>query len=177
MTPSEWGTRAAKAYDRLQADQVIAEGNFQGEQVRLVMKTAHAETGVLVNFKLVNASRGKVLRAEPVVALYEQRRVHHIGRFPGLEHQMTHWVPPRNSDGTSADRGDPEQPEPDGDAETSEEPMPSDYSPDRVDALVFLVTELLLGPGGPARISVPQGTLPGRLGGSRITQRQIRRGR
>ncbi len=181
FSPSEWGAVVAKAYERLAADQVIAEGNFQGEQVRLVMKTAHAETGVLVNFKLVTASRGKVLRAEPVVALYEQKRVHHIGRFPGLEHQMTHWVPPRNSDGSGIDTGDPEQeapePEPDGDAETSEEPMPSDYSPDRVDALVFLVTELLLGPGGPTRLSVPQGTLPGRIGGARITHRQIRRGR
>lgn len=159
MTPSQWGARVAGAYERLQADGVIAEGNFQGEQVRLVMKAAQAETGVRVNFKLVNASRGKVLRAEPVVALYEQGRVHHVGRHVGLEHQMTHWVPPRNSNGGGEDKGDPElgedRVEPGGEPETSETPLPSDYSPDRVDALVFLVSELLLGPGGPARISAP----------------------
>jgi phage terminase large subunit-like protein len=158
MTPSQWGAVVAKAYERLEADGVIAEGNFQGEQVRLVMKVAQTETDILVNFKLVHASRGKVLRAEPVVALYEQGRVHHVGRHVGVEHQMTHWVPPRNSEGDGQDKGDPElveQAEPAGEAETSEEPLPSDYSPDRVDALVFLVTDLLLGAGGPGQILAP----------------------
>ncbi len=158
MTPSEWGALASRAYDRLDADAVIAEGNFQGEQVRLVMVVAQAETGIRVNFKLVHASRGKVLRAEPVVALYEQGRVHHVGRLAGLEHQQTHWVPPRNSDGSAEDKGDPElseEHEPGGDPETAEEPMPSDYSPDRVDALVFLVTDLLLGSGGPGQVLAP----------------------
>lgn len=181
MTPSAWGETVARAYERLAADQVIAEGNFQGEQVRLVMKTAYADTSIRVNFKLVTASRGKVLRAEPVVALYEQGRVHHVGRHVGLEYQMTHWVPPRNSDGSS-DVGDPELVV---DAETSEDPLPSDYSPDRVDALVFLVTELLLGSGGPGRMLVPprdvaRRPLPAR--GSpllspaqrRLTERQLR---
>jgi len=169
MTPSAWGAKVAKAYERLEADQVIAEGNFQGEQVRLVARTAQADTGIRVNFKLVNASRGKVLRAEPVVALYEQGRVHHVGRLVGLEHQMTHWVPPRNSDGSS-DVGDPELSI---DAETSEEPLPSDYSPDRVDALVFLVTDLLLGTGGPGQMLVPPRTaLPRRhLTGGRMSNR------
>jgi predicted phage terminase large subunit-like protein len=165
MTPSAWGELVARAYERLAADAVIAEGNFQGEQVRLVMKVAQAETEVRVHFKLVHASRGKVLRAEPVVALYEQGRVKHVGRHVGLEHQMTHWVPPRNSDGSGEDKGDPEaeseRPEPGGEPETSEEPMPSDYSPDRVDALVFLVTELLLGSSGPATIHVPVRDSPG----------------
>lgn len=163
LTPSEWGVLVAQTYDRLQADKVIAEGNFQGEQVRLVMKIAHTETDIRVNFDLVNASRGKTLRAEPVVALYEQKRVHHVGRLAGLEYQMTHWVPPQNSDGSTAkDAGDPDvKTEPDPEAETSEEAVPSNYSPDRVDALVFLVTELLLGPGGPAKLLVPKGRLPG----------------
>lgn len=185
MTPSEWGSVVAKAYERLAADKVIAEGNFQGEQVRLVMKTAHVETGVRVNFDLVHASRGKVLRAEPVVALYEQGRVHHVGGLPGLEYQMTHWVPPRNSDGTAGDVGDREEPA--ADPDTSEEAVPSEYSPDRVDALVFLVTDLLLGDSGPGRLQVAQGVLPTRSGGMarataspmerRLTQTQIRRGR
>ncbi len=161
MTPAEWGARAAKAYERLEADVIIAEGNFQGEQVRLVMRVAQQDTGIRANFQLVSASRGKALRAEPVVALYEQGRVKHVGRHVGLEHQMTHWVPPRNSDGSIEDKGDPEltpdTQEPDSDADTSEEPVPSDYSPDRVDALVFCVTELLLGSGGPATVSYPSG--------------------
>lgn len=157
MKPSEWGKLAAEAYERLAADQLIAEGNFQGEQVRLVMKTAHTDTGIRVNFKLVTASRGKVLRAEPVVALYEQGRVKHVGYHPGLEHQMTHWVPPRNADGAGEDKGDPETPaEPTADVDTTDTPMPSDYSPDRVDAVVFLVTELLLGAGGQAQLLVPE---------------------
>lgn len=158
MTPSEWGTLVAKAYARLDADAVIAEGNFQGEQVRLVMKVAQTETQIAVNYRLVHASRGKVLRAEPVVALYEQGRIHHVGRHVGLEHQMTHWVPPRNADGAGEDKGDPElveQSEPAGDGETSEQPLPSDYSPDRVDALVFLLTDLLLGAGGPGQLLAP----------------------
>jgi phage terminase large subunit-like protein len=161
LAPAAWGEVVAHAYDRLQADRVIAEGNFQGEQVKLVMKAATVATEIQVNFALVHASRGKVLRAEPVVGLYEQGRVHHVGRMVGLEHQMTHWVPPRNVDEeTGFDAGDPdrgvreEDPELE-EGETSEEPIPSDYSPDRVDALVFLVTELLLGPGGPASIVTP----------------------
>lgn len=161
LTPSAWGEVVARAYERLQADQVIAEGNFQGEQVRLVMKTAHAETDILVNFKLVHASRGKVLRAEPVVALYEQGRVHHVGQLPGLEHQMTHWVPPRNSEGDTGDAGDPEPATPD--PESSDAPVPSNYSPDRVDALVFLVTDLLLGTGGPGVVVKPSGQVPRRI--------------
>lgn len=187
LTPSAWGRTVAEAYERLAADKVIAEGNFQGEQVRLVMKVAATETGINTHFGLVHSSRGKVLRAEPVVALYEQKRVHHIGRLAGLEHQMTHWVPPRNATGEGRDTGDPEQPgEPDPDSDTAEEPVPSDYSPDRVDALVFLVTELLLGPGGEGSISAPNATLPrrvksqGRIDGlsplqRRLTERQLRR--
>lgn len=177
LSPAEWGVLVAEAYDRLRADKVIAEGNFQGEQVRLVMKTAHVETEILVNFELVTASRGKMLRAEPVVALYEQDRVHHVGRLPGLEHQMTHWVPPRNSDGTAGlDAGDPDvQPEPDAEPETSEEAVPSNYSPDRVDALVFLVTDLLLGASGPASISSASGRVPTSRGQGRALPPHLRR--
>jgi phage terminase large subunit-like protein len=156
MAPSVWGAKVAEAYERLAADKVIAEGNFQGEQVRLVMRVAQGETGVAVNFDLVHASRGKVLRAEPVVALYEQGRVHHVGRLAGLEHQMCHWVPPRNSGGGGRDAGDPsDAPEPGVDGDET----PSEYSPDRVDALVFLVTELLLGLSGPATVGVAGGEI------------------
>ncbi len=67
-----------------------------------------------VNVREVRASQGKKIRAEPVAALYEQGKVHHVGVFPDLEQQMTEWVP-------------------------------GDVSPDRLDALVWAVTELGFG--------------------------------
>src|ERR1700746_601954 len=73
----------------------------------------------------VRASRGKVTRAEPVAALYEQGRVHHLGVFPQLEDQMRSFVP--------ADRGDFAQ-------------RPMGHSPDRVDALVWALTDLMIEP-------------------------------
>ncbi|WP_456770936.1 phage terminase large subunit family protein [Bradyrhizobium sp. USDA 4448] len=75
-----------------------------------------------VSFKAVHASRGKVVRAEPIAALYEQRKVHHVGGFPVLEDQMCSFT----SDFDRARTG---------------------YSPDRVDALVWALTEL----SGPQR--------------------------
>src|SRR5215471_8699191 len=72
-----------------------------------------------VAFTAVRASRGKVVRAEPVAALYQQGHVHHIGTFPQLEDQMTNFT----SDIDRAAAG---------------------YSPDRVDALVWAFTELLV---------------------------------
>ena len=74
-----------------------------------------------VSFAAVHASRGKVARAEPVAALYEQGRVHHLGAFPALEDQMCGFV----HDFDRATAG---------------------YSPDRVDALVWALTELLVQP-------------------------------
>jgi len=68
-----------------------------------------------VPVKLVHASRGKQIRAEPVAALYEQGRVHHVGGFAELETQMTTWSPPDDR-----------------------------HSPDRVDALVWGLSELML---------------------------------
>jgi phage terminase large subunit-like protein len=73
-----------------------------------------------VNFKAVRASRGKYTRAEPVAALYEQGKVHHVGILPELEDQLCTWTP-------------------------------GDASPDRLDALVWLLTELMLGNRGPRK--------------------------
>jgi len=70
-----------------------------------------------VSFKAVSASKGKQARAEPVAALYEQGKVRHVGGFPALEDQMCNWEP-----GSGA------------------------TSPDRVDALVWALTELVLEP-------------------------------
>lgn len=111
--PEEWAKVAVRMYRKWSADRIIAEKNNGGEMVETVIKTADRS----VPIKLVHASRGKVVRAEPISALYEQGRVHHVGRFDKLEDQMfsfsTDMV--RNS---------------------------SEGSPDRVDALVWGLTEL-----------------------------------
>ena len=78
-----------------------------------------------VAYRAVRASRGKQARAEPIAALYEQGRVRHVGAFPRLEDQMVSW-----------------------------EPLGTERSPDRVDALVWALTELRLGGGGPAVFNI-----------------------
>jgi phage terminase large subunit-like protein len=83
--PNEWGRRAVSAYDLHDADVIVAEINNGGEMVTHTIKTVR-ET---INVKGVTASRGKVTRAEPIAALYEQGRVSHVGSFPALEDQMT----------------------------------------------------------------------------------------
>ena len=65
------------AYHEFEADRIVAEENFGGEMVRFVIRAADANAPV----EVISASRGKVLRAEPVSALYEQGLVHHVGRF------------------------------------------------------------------------------------------------
>lgn len=110
-TPHEWATAVVAAFDRWQADRVVAEANQGGLMVAHTLHTVRSGLPVT----LVHASRGKRTRAEPVAALYEQSRVHHIGDFPRLEDQMTTY------DGS----GD---------------------SPDRMDALVWALTDLLVGP-------------------------------
>lgn len=109
-TPLEWARAAIAAFDRFRADRVVAEANNGGLMVEQTLRTVRPNLPVT----LVYASRGKVTRAEPVAALYEQGRVHHVGAFPALEDQMTTY------DGS----GD---------------------SPDRMDALVWAMTDLLVG--------------------------------
>ena len=81
--PAAWGRAAAHAYHEFKADRIVAEENFGGEMVRFVIRAADA-----MRRCSVSASRGKVLRAEPVSALYEQGLVHHVGRFAVLEDQL-----------------------------------------------------------------------------------------
>jgi phage terminase large subunit-like protein len=76
------------AFDRHAADCIVAETNFGGAMVQSVVQAAAADAKVRVRFKEVRASRGKVVRAEPVAALYEQGHVHLVGVFPALEDQM-----------------------------------------------------------------------------------------
>jgi phage terminase large subunit-like protein len=106
-TPDEWAAAAVRLYHELDADRIVAEKNQGGEMVEAVLKAKDRNVPVT----LVTATRGKVVRAEPVSALYEQGRVHHVGRFDKLEDQMCLFT--RDADRTPGN------------------------SPDRVDALVW----------------------------------------
>lgn len=84
MGPEGWGRRAVERYGYWQADRIIGEKNFGGDMVRFTIRTADNK----VPYRDVSASRGKAVRAEPISALYEQGKVHHVGDFPDLEDQM-----------------------------------------------------------------------------------------
>lgn len=88
-SPDAWGRAAVTAYHKHKADLIVAEANQGGDMVRHVIATVDPK----VKVKLVHASRGKVIRAEPVAALYEQGRYHHVGTFAQLEDQMCEWQP------------------------------------------------------------------------------------
>ena len=112
--PATWGKVAASAFERHDADLIVAEQNYGGEMVRYVLKTAKPDAHI----KLVNASRGKVLRAEPISSLHEQGKVRLVGVFPELEDELCGFT----TTGYIGDR-----------------------SPNRADAFVFGVTELFPG--------------------------------
>ena len=99
-SPDAWARAAIDLYHGLGADHIVAEANQGGDLVRFTLRTVDASVPV----KLIHASRGKVTRAEPVVAMYEQRRVHHVGILPDLETQMVTWSPVDDRD--SPDRVD-----------------------------------------------------------------------
>jgi predicted phage terminase large subunit-like protein len=86
--PAVWGQIAVSAYERHRADVVVGETNFGGGMVKFVVQAAAAKAKARVNFKMVTASRGKVQRAEPFSALYEQGKVRHAGIFAKLEDEM-----------------------------------------------------------------------------------------
>lgn len=109
-SPASWAAAGVNAYNEFEADRMVAEANNGGDLVALVLKNA----GQRVALKIVHASRGKIVRAEPVAALYEKGLVHHVGFFGALEDQM------RNYCGYD-----------------------SENSPDRMDALVWALTELM----------------------------------
>jgi phage terminase large subunit-like protein len=115
--PVEWAKIAISAYRAHRADRIVAERNNGGAMVEATIRMVDGNVPVTT----VWASRGKVARAEPVSALYEQGRVHHIGTFPQLEDQMCTFT-------TDFDRAR------------------AGYSPDRLDALVSGLTELLVEP-------------------------------
>ncbi len=82
--PREWARIAVSAYHEFHADCIVAESNYGGAMVEATIKAADRNVPV----RLVTASRGKVVRAEPVSVRYEQGEVHHVGRFPVLEDQL-----------------------------------------------------------------------------------------
>mgnify|MGYP007100045261 FL=1 len=82
--PAVWGKIATDAYDRHQADAVVAEINYGGAMVKHVIQTTRPRT----NYRQVTASRGKAVRAEPISALYEQGKVRHVGYFRELEDEL-----------------------------------------------------------------------------------------
>lgn len=114
LSPDGWGRRAVAAYREFTADRIVAERNFGGAMVEHVIKTIDRSAA----YKEVTASRGKVARAEPVAALYEQGRVSHVGSMPELEDQM---------------------------CQIDASGFIGEGSPDRADALVWALTELMLG--------------------------------
>jgi len=88
-SPKTWATAAVTAYHRHKADCIVAEANNGGEMVALTIATVDPH----IKVKLVHASRGKQTRAEPVAAVYEHLRGHHVGSFPQLEDEMCLWTP------------------------------------------------------------------------------------
>lgn len=107
-SPTEWAQKAIGAYRRHRADKIVIEKNQGGDMAENTLRMVDPNVPV----RTVHASRGKITRAEPISALYEQGRVSHAGSFPELEDQMC-----------------------------SFEPGMTD-SPDRVDALVWALTDL-----------------------------------
>lgn len=114
-TPDEAAKVGVRLYHRLNADRLVGEANNGGDMIEALIRHQDAN----IAYRKVTASRGKVIRAEPVSALYEQHRVHHHGMFAALEDQLTQWNPQTDED-----------------------------SPDRLDATVWAMTELASGTDG-----------------------------
>ena len=88
LPPQQWALKALELYDQWQADKIVAEVNNGGDMVVETINRACEGLGRTANVEAIRASRGKTVRAEPVAALYEQGRVHHVGVFDEAEEQM-----------------------------------------------------------------------------------------
>lgn len=108
-TPVNWSKQAIKLYHEFEADRIIGEVNNGGDLIISLIRQIERN----IPFRQVRASKGKILRAEPIAALYEQGLVHHVGYFQKLEEQMASYTPATVT-----------------------------TSPDRMDALVWALTEL-----------------------------------
>lgn len=134
FSPAGWAAEVLKAYDDFSADAIVAEKNYGGDMVQHTLDVEAARRAKTVKVVMVTSRRGKELRAEPIVALYEKTRVYHCGRrgdLAKMEEEQTTWVPHEGA------------------------------SPNRVDALVHGATELAKNVM-PAAISNPNTLLRGR---------------
>lgn len=118
VSPDGWARAVVAAYERHRADRIVAETNNGGNMVESTLKAIQQTLPVTQ----VKATRGKVARAEPVSALYAAGRVRHVGLFPELEDEMCGLILGGGYVGPGT-------------------------SPDRADALVWALTELMLGTG------------------------------
>lgn len=116
MSPNAWARRAVALYEKWDADRIVAEVNQGGALVESALRTVSKS----VSYKAVHASKGKATRAEPIAALYESHRCHHVGLYSKLEDELTTW-----------------------------EPLTGKKSPNRLDALVWAFTDLILKSGAP----------------------------
>ena len=108
-SPDEWARVAVDAYHRHNADRIIGETNNGGDMIELLMR----QVDPAVSYRKVTATRGKLVRAEPVASLYEQHRAHHVGTYANLEDQLTSYT------------------------------IDTKDSPDRLDALVWALHDLM----------------------------------
>ena len=112
-SPDGWARAAVRAYELHKASRIVAETNNGGDMVEHTLRTVDRH----IPYRKVTATRGKAIRAEPIAALYEQGKVHHVGNFAALEDQMCDFDPT----------------------------APDGKSPDRMDALVWALTDLTQG--------------------------------
>jgi phage terminase large subunit-like protein len=128
FAPEVWARRAIDFAIEIGASRIVAEKNYGGLLVEANIRAAMRPDDPYIHIELIHAKVGKELRAGPVATYYQARRVHHVGTFGELETQMVTWVP--------------------GSEKTGED------SPDRVDADVYLVTDLLGGPLAAGGLSI-----------------------
>lgn len=88
-SPAEWGAKAVATFDQFVADRIVGERNYGGDMVESTIRTVRAN----VSFEPVVATRGKIVRAEPVSSMYEQGKAHHVGAFTALEDEMCSFKP------------------------------------------------------------------------------------
>jgi ribosomal protein L37AE/L43A len=92
-SPKTWASAACSLYDEMKADRVCGERNYGGDMVRSTIETVDDK----VSYKDVNATRGKMVRAEPIAARFEKGTAHLVGKFPQLEDEMCSYVPGNDS--------------------------------------------------------------------------------
>jgi phage terminase large subunit-like protein len=125
LSPNEWAQRAVMLYHKHAADRIVAEVNNGGDLVEMALRSVDQT----VAYTALHASRGKYARAEPVAALYEQSKIHHLGAFPELEDELCTY-----------------------------EAAGGQASPNRLDAVVWAMTELMLGRTFAGWVSLMEGT-------------------